>query len=167
MVDDVVRKLGYLTLGSRLKRIGDRLQADVQKLLAEQAIDAQTAQLPLLAALDLYGPLRVGQLVEALGITQPGVTKSIAQVSALGLVHVKQDAGDRRRRTITLTRKGKTLVARSRQALWPAIESGVAELCGPAARPLLDHLAEIEEALAQEPLDRRAGRHLDASEHGQ
>ena len=31
MVEDVVRALGYLTLGTRMKRIGERLQADTQR----------------------------------------------------------------------------------------------------------------------------------------
>ena len=38
MVEDVVRELGYLTLGSRLKRIGERLQAQAQVLLEEAGI---------------------------------------------------------------------------------------------------------------------------------
>ena len=32
MTKDIVRSYGYLTLGSRFKRIGERMQADVQKL---------------------------------------------------------------------------------------------------------------------------------------
>ena len=33
MVDDVVREMGYLTLGSRLRRIGERFQSEVQSVL--------------------------------------------------------------------------------------------------------------------------------------
>ena len=33
MVEDVVRHFGYLTLGTRLKRVGERLQSDTQKMI--------------------------------------------------------------------------------------------------------------------------------------
>ena len=47
MTQDVVRELGFLTLGSRLKRMGERLQAQTQELLQ----DAKIA-VPVLPALE-------------------------------------------------------------------------------------------------------------------
>ncbi|MGO7161526.1 transcriptional regulator, partial [Rhizobium johnstonii] len=35
MVEDVVRTLGFLCMGSRLRRIGERLQADTQQVIDE------------------------------------------------------------------------------------------------------------------------------------
>ena len=39
MVEDVVKELGYLALGTRLKRLGERLQAQTQVLLEEDGLD--------------------------------------------------------------------------------------------------------------------------------
>ena len=85
-MEDIIRSLGYLTLGSRLKRIGEQLQADTQRLLDGLEVPVQSSQYPLLAALDRLGPLPVGELAQSLGITQPGVTRSVALLADLGLV---------------------------------------------------------------------------------
>lgn len=74
-MQDVIKELGLLCLGTRLKRLGDWLQADVQRLIDAAGLPIQAGQYPLLAALDRLGPLTVSELVEALGISQPGVTQ--------------------------------------------------------------------------------------------
>ena len=72
MVEDIVRAYGFLPLGSRLRRIGERLQADTQRVMDEMDVPLQAGQYPFLGALDRLGPLTVGELAEAVGITQQG-----------------------------------------------------------------------------------------------
>jgi DNA-binding MarR family transcriptional regulator len=149
-MDDIVRHLGYLCLGSRLKRIGERLQADVVRYGDGLGLDVQ---FPLLAALDLHGPLTVGQLVEAVGASQPGVTRNVARLIETGLVETSRRHADQRHKTVSLTAAGQTLIARSKREVWPRIEAAVAQLCEPLSGSLLDQLAALEDALAATPLD--------------
>ena len=86
MVEDFVRERGYLTLGSRFKRLGDRLQADVSRLAESEGVGVPAGLLPILGVLDRHGPLTVGRIAEALGIAQPGVTRTLSQLVSLGLV---------------------------------------------------------------------------------
>jgi DNA-binding MarR family transcriptional regulator len=155
MVEDVVRELGFLCLGSRLKRIGERLQADVQQMLDKLDIPVQSSQLPALAAIDRLGPLTIGELAEAIGITQPGVTRIVAQLADDGLLNTQQPTDDQRRRLVSLTKKGRRLVDASKRELWPEIEGAVASICGHLEGPLLEQLASIEEDLKAIPLHRR------------
>lgn len=152
---DVLRSLGYLCLGSRLKRIGEQLQADAQRVLDGLEVPLQSSQYPLLAALDRLGPLAVGELAQSLGLTQPGVTRSVSLLAELGLVEAIQSDGDQRRKMVSLTRKGQRLVDVAKQDVWPRIERAVADLCRDLSGPLLDQLAAIEDGLAMAPLDRR------------
>lgn len=154
-MEDIIRSLGYLALGSRLKRIGEQLQADTQRLLDRLEVPVQSSQYPLLAALDRLGPLPVGELAQSLGITQPGVTRSVSLLAGLGLVEAIQSAGDQRRRMVSLTKKGQRLVDTGKRDVWPRIESAVADLCKDLSGPLLDQLAALEDGLAAAPLDRR------------
>ena len=155
MAEDVVRALGFLPLGSRLKRIGERLQADTQRIMDEMGVPLPAAQYPFLAALDRLGPLTVGELADAVGITQPGATRSVSQLVALGLVKARQTPEDQRRRIVSLTKKGAQQVDFARREVWPRIESAVADLCRGLSGPLLDQLAAIEDGLAALPLERR------------
>jgi DNA-binding MarR family transcriptional regulator len=158
MTADTVRELGYLTLGTRLKRIGDRMQAHTQRILDAHELDVQTGQFPFLAAIDRSGPLLVGELAEALGVTQPAATRMASQLAESGLLTIAQARDDLRCRTVSLTKQGQRLVDVGKRTVWPLIEAAVREICEQEARSgsLLERLAALEDALVKEPLDRRA-----------
>jgi DNA-binding MarR family transcriptional regulator len=158
MVEDVVRSFGFLTLGTRLKRIGERLQADTQKIINGFGAPVQASQYPFLAAVDRLGPLTVGELAEAVGITQPGVTRTVGQLVELGMLESEPAPDDQRRRIISLTREGKRLVAAAKRDVWPRISEAVADLCEDLDGPLLQQLAAIEDGLAAASLDRRVAK---------
>lgn len=158
MTVDIVRDLGYLTLGTRLKRLGERLQAQTQVLLAEADIALPASHCPVLAALDRLGPLSVGELAQAVGISQPGISRMLETLQAEGLVVSRRPAGDRRLRAIELTKSGHELIARSKRLAWPRVESAVADACAGATGSLLEQLSALEEALAATPLHVRAAR---------
>lgn len=155
-MEDILRSLGFLCLGSRLKRIGEQLQADTQRMLDRLDVRIQSSQYPLLAALDRLGPLPVGELAQSLGIAQPGVTRSVSLLADLGLVEVMQSNDDQRRRIVSLSASGRRLVDTAKRDVWPRIEGAVAELCADLSGPLLGQLAAIEDRLAATPLARRA-----------
>jgi len=155
MVEDVVRTHGFLPLGSRMKRIGERLQADTQRIMEDMGVPLQASQYPFLAALDMNGPLSIGDLAEAVGITQPGATRAVSQLVGLGMVRTRQVPGDQRRKVVALTRKGQEQIDFARAFVWPRIEAAVADLCGGLSGPLLHQLGAIEDGLAALPLDRR------------
>ncbi len=158
MVEDVVRTLGYLMLGTRMKRIGERLQASTQKVIDGFAVPVQAGQWPFLAALDTLGAVSVGELAEAIGITQPGATRTVAQLVRQDLVKVEQAADDQRRRIVSLSKEGQRLVAAAKLDIWPSVIDAVADLCDPLNGPLLQQLATLEDGLAAIPLARRTGR---------
>jgi DNA-binding MarR family transcriptional regulator len=158
MVDDVVERLGHLALGTRLKRLGERMQADTTRFIEASGLPVPASQFPLLAALDRPGGLTIGELTEAVGISQPGVTRSVTRLAGLGLVVVSHEGGDRRRRTVRLTARGAEIVETARAAVWPHVTAAVVGLVGDLDGPLLGQLGEIETRLDREPLDRRARR---------
>lgn len=157
-MEDVVKNLGYLALGTRLKRLGERLQAQTQVVLAQSELDLPAGHFPVLAALDRLGNLNVGELTDALGVSQPGVTRMLDKLQAEGLVRSVQSEDDRRVRTIELTKLGQQLVARAKRVVWPKVEAAVADACAGPAEALLPALAALEAALAEMPLSARVGR---------
>jgi DNA-binding MarR family transcriptional regulator len=154
-IEDVVKELGHLSLGTRLKRIGETLQAQTQAVLAERGFEQPAAWFPLLAALDRLGPLSVGELSQAVGVSQPVVTRSLRGLEEDGLVESGAAEADRRVRRIALSRKGRGLVQRSKARAWPVIEAAVAEACAGLRGDLLAQLAALEDALAEQPLAQR------------
>jgi DNA-binding MarR family transcriptional regulator len=156
MVEDVVRTLGFLCMGSRLRRIGERLQADMQQIIDEIGLGIQAGQYPFLAAIDRAGPLTVGELAQAVGITQPGATRTTGQLLELGFVDMQPAPDDQRRRLVSLTDKGQELIDYSKISVWPRVAAAVADLCGDLDGPILEQLAAIEDGLAEAPLAQRS-----------
>jgi DNA-binding MarR family transcriptional regulator len=155
MIEDVVRSFGYLMLGTRLKRIGEWLQADTQRIIDDFGTPIQASQFPFLAAIDRLGPLTIGELAQAIGITQPGTTRTVGQLVALGLLESEQAVDDQRRRIVSLSKDGRRLVAAAKRDVWPRVREAIADLCDNLDGPLLGQLAAIEDGLAEASLDRR------------
>ncbi|KQV96408.1 MarR family winged helix-turn-helix transcriptional regulator [Pelomonas sp. Root1237] len=155
MVEDVVKELGHLSLGTRLKRIGETLQAQTQAVLVAHGFEQPAAWFPLLAALDRLGPLSVGELSQAVGVSQPVITRSLRGLEDEGLIGSEASEQDRRVRRIALSRKGQGLVERSQREAWPAIETAVAQACAGLEGDLLAQLAALEDALIEAPLMQR------------
>jgi len=154
-MSDVLSELGPVFLGSRLKRLGERMQAGAARIIEGSGLPMQPGQMPLLVALDRQ-PMSIGQLVQAVGISQPGVTRSIGQLIELGLVQSEPGAGDQRQKTVSLTSAGKAAMARAKMFVWPRIEQAVDDLCATGKGAFLEQIARLEAALAAAPLDVRA-----------
>jgi predicted transcriptional regulator len=107
------------------------LQSQTQALLEEAAVSVPASYFPFLAALDRLGPLSVSELAEAIGITQPGVTRVLDKLQSEGLVQSRQDQ---------------------------FIGAAVADACAGPAASLLAQFTALEEALAAAPLSARARR---------
>ncbi len=142
-------------LGSRLKRLAERLQTGAELIARDCGLPTQPAQMPLLTALWRHGSLGVGQAAELTGFSQPAITRVARQLERMGLVAGRGVAADRRARRLSLTARGKEVMATAQTSLWPRIRAAVAETCDIDA--VLEHVAAIEAALAARPLDRRPG----------
>jgi DNA-binding MarR family transcriptional regulator/N-acetylglutamate synthase-like GNAT family acetyltransferase len=154
-VQDILKERGHLFLGSRLKRLGERMQADVLRIIETAGLPIQPSQYPLLVALERNGPLTVSEMVQVTGISQPGVTRSLNRLVEYKLVDISKVHRDQRHKTITLTAAGQQAMARSRRDVWPRVESAVIELCKGLSGHLLDQVGAMEDLLAKTPLHRR------------
>lgn len=155
MTQDILRELGYLALGSRLKRLGERLQADVQQASADAGLPIPAGLFPPLAALHWRGPLTVNGLAALMGLSQPGITRSIARLERLGLVRTSRGSGDRREKRVELSEEGERLAARAERELWPAVGAAVGRMCARLDGPFLEQVDAVEDALAEKPLQLR------------
>ena len=153
---DIVSERGALFLGSRLKRLADRLQGDVARIVERAGLPVQPSHYAPLATLDRYGPLTVGQLADAMQLSQPAVTRALSKLVELGLVDSTRQHRDQRHKTISLTAAGRTVLIRSKLLVWPQIEAAVGEVIQQLSGPLLHQVAAVESQLAERPLNERA-----------
>ncbi len=157
MITDVLTARGYSFLGSRLKRLAERLQADAGRINRAAGLDIAPAQFQVLAALDHAGPLPVTALGEALGISQPAATRTALGLIDLGLVTGTRDSADLRHKVLALTDAGSAAIATAKTQVWPHVDAALRAICDPLQGPLLDQIAGLERALDAQSLDVRVG----------
>jgi GNAT superfamily N-acetyltransferase len=153
---DILRDYGAVFLGSRLKRLGERMQAGAARVITDTGLPVQPAHMPLLAALDRQA-MTIGQLAQAVGVSQPGVTRAVGQLVELGLAH-SQTGDDQRLRTISLTPAGEAAMTRARLNVFPQVEAAVGTLLQDGLDAFMARLAELETALDATPIDVLAAR---------
>lgn len=153
---DVIADLGGILLGSRMKRLAERLQGDAARIIEDAGLPMQPSQIPLLTALD-GADLTVGQLADAVGSSQPGVTRAIGQLTEMGLVEAKPGA-DLRQRLLSLTPQGKAAMARVKMQVWPGVGRAVDEMCEGRTAELLAQITRIEAALSASSMVERHAR---------
>jgi DNA-binding MarR family transcriptional regulator/N-acetylglutamate synthase-like GNAT family acetyltransferase len=162
MVGDLLKEREHLFLGSRLKRLAERMQGDVVRVAERAGLSIQPSQYPVLATLDRYGPQTIGELTRALELSQPAVTRAASRLVEIGLVEVSRVRKDQRHKTVSLTAAGEAAMARSKAMVWPHIEAAVVEMTQGLTGSLFDQIAALEAMLAERPLDERARAVMEA-----
>ena len=118
---DYVRAKAGAALGARLRRLSERIDNDAARAYAAQGVEFEQRWFGVLNQLSLNGPMSVGNLAEALGITHVSVSQTRVSLERAGLIRQKTDASDARRRLLSLSTAGKALAAQL-TPLWAAFE---------------------------------------------
>jgi DNA-binding MarR family transcriptional regulator/ribosomal protein S18 acetylase RimI-like enzyme len=155
MTPDILADLGPAFLGSRLKRLSDRLQAEATAILQAHGLPIQPAQQLLLGALERDGPQTIGALAQRLRISQPTITRTVQGLVDQDLVAVSREARDQRHKTLSLTQDGARVIGVAQQDIWPRVASAVTALCDGGEQALIDQITAIEARLdAKSMVDR-------------
>lgn len=144
---DLLRELGPLALGSRLKRLSDRLMQDGIKVYRHCDLDFEPKWVPVFYFLAEKGPSAVTDIARGIGITHPSVNQIAKEMISRGYVAAYKDPKDKRRRVLALTSAAKTQRQRLSQT-WHLIDAALLELIEDTGVDLLAHIETLERALA-------------------
>lgn len=155
---DFVNDLGYLVLGSRLRRLSDRIMASGQEIYRSAAIDFEPRWFPVFRLLADHGPMTVGVCARRLGLTHAAVSQTASAMAKRGIITSRKDADDERRRLLELTDKGRDLLPFLRD-IWEDIESGIRDAVDYGGVDVLAAVEGLEQALAVQSLSERVSQH--------
>lgn len=151
---DLIRDLGNLALGSRIKRLAAKLMADGIAIYQDVHVDFQPKWFPTFYYLAYHGPAPVTQIATHLGVSHPMVNKIAGELSQHGLVVSQKDDSDKRRRVLALSDKGRDLVT-TIQPIWQDIEAAISELVVDAEVNWIQILEQTEAALDNKSFHQR------------
>jgi MarR family transcriptional regulator, organic hydroperoxide resistance regulator len=156
MTTDRTRALGPLALGSRLRRLSERLDQDAARIYAELGIRFEQRWWGVMEQLVEHGPASVGELTRALGISHPSVSQTRQSLETAGLIVSVADPRDARSRRLELSEQGHALYLRL-APVWTAMDAVAVELDAEAA-DVVSTLDRLDAALARTSLHERIRR---------
>jgi ribosomal protein S18 acetylase RimI-like enzyme/DNA-binding MarR family transcriptional regulator len=148
---------GPLLLGSRLRKVSEAMYAGVDDVYRSHAVTLPSRCFPILFLLRDNGRLGISELAERLGQSHPAVSQMSRKLLKHGVVREWPDPEDDRRRLLSLSHRGSTLMKRL-EPVWRAVASAVQEL--ESTHPLSAALTAIDGALVHQDFALRIRSHL-------
>jgi len=108
---------------------------------------SQATAWPVVMIARLGGGVRPGALADALGLEPSSLVRVIDQLIASGLVERRDDASDRRARTLHLTGEGEARAAQLEEALVPFRRTLFSDIARPDIATCATVLGELSKAI--------------------
>src|SRR5690349_21065863 len=123
---DHVRSLGRIALGSRLKRLSERLLGDVARVYDAEGIRFKPPWFPLFTLIAEAGErgVTVVEAARQLQLTHPAVSQFAKELTKAGLISSRADRNDRRRHSLHPTKKLRETHERAK-VIWRALDAAV------------------------------------------
>src|ERR1700710_1276517 len=119
--------LGYLVLGSRLRRLSEAFLSEINKTYQAAGIDFDASWFPVFYLLSKNGSLSIKELSDITGVSHPAASQLVTNLKAKKLLKTTTCADDGRRQLVQLTKAGHALLERI-LPVWDAISRAMGEL---------------------------------------
>lgn len=154
MKNQFFSNIGKVALGSRLRLLTSRIDEDSPAIYQLYGTEFSPKWFPVFVVLSQDGPKSIGEIAEAIGHSQPSVSKIINEMSASGLVKQNALALDRRKSLVNLTKKGAGFSQQIRiQA--EDVDAAIQALMDEATHNLWEAISEWESLLEKKSILRR------------
>lgn len=158
--DDFLNELGELALGSRLKRISEKMLANAAQIYQSFDLNIQPKWFTLLALLDAKKQVTVVEAAKQLGLSQPALSQFCKQLLAEGLITLTVPEQDSRQRQLQLSSLGKQRV-HEMKPIWRAVELAAIDLATEANNDFYRALITFEKAFEKQDLVARTKHYMD------
>jgi len=124
---DVLKHLGELALGSRLKRLSDEIMKGGTEIYKSNHIDFEPRWFPVYYALTLKDELGIMEIASEIGVKHPTVSITVKELVKKGYANTAPCALDGRKKLVVLTEMGKNLLPKI-ECIWKDISQVLHEL---------------------------------------
>lgn len=153
---DFYQSLGYLVLGSRMRRISEYFLAEVNKVYQDQQIAFEASWFPLFYILSEEKELSIREISNRIQVSHSAVSQLITNLRKKGLVASREAEEDGRVQLVKLTMHGVDLLEKIKP-IWNSLQNSMEEIVneGQNTISILDNLATIEKKFSEENLSQR------------
>lgn len=158
---NLYQSLGYLVLGSRLRRLSEAFLAEINRVYQNEGIDFDASWFPVFYLLSKNDALSIKELSEQIEVSHPAASQLITNLKNRGLVTSATCADDGRRQLVTLTDSGRALLKQI-LPVWDAIGQAMVQLVDNDAisKQLLPAITAVENTFRSSNLSAAIGEKL-------
>jgi len=159
MSNNYYEKLGQLILGSRLRKLSERLMLEMGNIYKSRNIEFEPGWFHIMYLLSENEKMSITQISEMLQVSHPSVIQVIGVLEKRDIVKISVDSNDKRKRMVELSDNGKSLLERIKP-VWNEIDQMMIAFLseGEYSRNILNAITEIEKNLDAKPLSERMDR---------
>lgn len=153
--------LGYLVLGSRMRRLSEAFLSEINKTYQAAGIPFEASWFPVFYLLSENDFLSIKELSDITGVSHPAASQLVANLKSKKLLKTTTSSDDGRRQQVQLTKAGHALLEQI-LPVWEAVTSTMEELVSaePECRHLLPAITAIENTFRSVNLSDKIGEKL-------
>lgn len=151
---DLIHELEELAVATRLKRLSERLSADVSKIYKESDVDFEAKWFLILTLLQKEKAMAITEIADSLQLSHPAIIQFVQELTQKNLIKTVADKKDGRKRMVSLTTTGKKTLTQIEPIL-ASIKTANKKWIESASANILSVLTELEEALNQQSMYQR------------
>ena len=163
MQQDFLNELAELALGSRLKRMSERMLTSASNVYQECGMNINPKWFTLIALLDSKDrnkqTLTIVEASNLLGLTQPALSQFCKELQNEKLIKIVKDQSDSRKRILSLTAKGRVRL-KEIKPIWDAVQQAAVDLCTEHNNNFYRSLLLFEKSFTSESLLTRTRRYI-------
>lgn len=163
MQHDFLNELAELALGSRLKRMSERMLGSASGVYQEFGLNINPKWFTLMALLDVKdNKEQILTIVEAsnlLGLSQPALSQFSRQLQNEKLIKITKDPYDSRKRILSLTPQGRKQIKKMKP-IWEAVQQAAMDLCTEHNNDFYRSLLLLEKSFSSGSLLTRTRRYI-------
>jgi len=141
------QQLGYLVLGSRLRRLSEAFLSEINRVYQSEGIEFDASWFPVFYLLSQNGSLSIKELSEQIEISHPAASQLITGLKNKNLVVANTCTDDGRRQLVQLTESGQKLLQQV-LPVWDAVSLTMTQLVNkePGCAGILPAITSLENA---------------------
>lgn len=160
---DLYRTLGYVALGSYMRRLGEISQQASAQVYQMYGMNFEVKWFPVFLAVAQKEPETVSKIAEYIGQSHVGVSLMVKEMVKEGFLESQKGLIDKRETNVRLTEKGKKMHTRLKELL-EDLEDTMNEVKNECENDVLRALMEYEQVILRKSLPERIKNRLKTRE---
>jgi len=161
-------ELGYLVLGSRMRRLSEAFLSEINKTYQTAGIAFDASWFPVFYLLSKKESISIKELSDTTGVSHPAASQLVSNLKNKKLLKTTTSSKDGRLQLVQLTKAGRTLLEQI-IPVWEAIKLTMEELVhsDQESAHLLTAITAVEKSFRALSLSQKINEKLEEAKHEQ